>query len=303
MNKPLVSVIIPTYKRCDMLPRAIETVLNQTYDNVQVVVVDDNDSDTEWRYRTSKMMESYTSDSRVLYVCHPRNLNGSIARNTGIKAASGEIITFLDDDDLYKPDKIEKQVRFLLEHPEYRAVYCGWHRDQADFMPKGMGDLAYGILSGSNIIITNVIMMWRKDALECGGWDPKLRRHQEAAFLLNFFRHGGQMGRVEEVLVEFDTTDRSNVSNPDLTEKQLDYLLKNYQDLIYKCESQKKGARKRIYSKRHLGIVLPYLKNKQYFKGIIKLLKFWIISPISFTKVLFEYIKWRTSEEHIIQTR
>lgn len=303
MSRPLVSVIIPTYKRCDMLPRAINTVLTQTYKNVQVIVVDDNDPETEWRHATSLIMQAYQNDSRVRYICHHKNLNGSVARNTGIRESSGDIITFLDDDDLYKPEKIEKQVNFLLEHPEYRAVYCGWHRDKADFIPNGSGDLSYGILSGSNIIITNVIMMWKKDAVACGGWDSKLRRHQEAAFLLNYFRHGGKIGRVEDVLVEFDTTDRSNVSNPEITEKQLIYLLGEYQDLIDKCESQKKGSRKRIYSSRRLGIVLPYLKDRKYFKGFIKLLYFWIISPLSFTVVLYEYIRWRTSNDHITQTR
>lgn len=303
MNKPLVSVIIPTYKRCEMLPRAIETVLNQTYENVQAVIVDDNDPGTEWREQTQKIMEDYSSDPRVLYVCHPKNLNGSVARNTGMRVASGELITFLDDDDLYRIDKIEKQVSFLIEHTEYRAVYCGWRRDNATFMPNGTGDLAYGILSGTNIIITNVIMMWRRDAIECGGWDEKLRRHQEAAFLLNFFRKGGKIGRIEEVLVDFDTIDRSNVADPRLNEIQILYLLDKYEDLIERGDRESRNSKKMIYAHRYLGIVLTYFKDGSNFWGLIKLIRYLIISPVQFTRVLFQYIWNRVSGKHIKQTR
>lgn len=112
-----------------MLPRAIKSVLGQTYINVQVVVVDDNDPNTDWRINTEKVMESFACDSRVKYVKHNHNMNGSVARNTGIKEADGEIVTFLDDDDEYYPEKIEKQVKFLLENPSYKAVYCGWDQD------------------------------------------------------------------------------------------------------------------------------------------------------------------------------
>ena len=107
---PLVSVIIPTYKRSDMLPRAINSVLKQTYENVQVVVVDDNDSNSEYRRCTEKQMSFYANDKRVKYIRHCKNSNGAVARNTGIKNADGEIITFLDDDDVYQTDKIKKQV-------------------------------------------------------------------------------------------------------------------------------------------------------------------------------------------------
>ena len=108
-NNHLVSVIIPTYKRSDMLPRAIASVLGQTYQNIQVVVVDDNNPDTEWRETTSKKMEAYADDSRVKYVCHEQNMNGSVARNTGIHESDGDIVCFLDDDDWFLPTKIEKQ--------------------------------------------------------------------------------------------------------------------------------------------------------------------------------------------------
>ncbi len=286
----LVSVVIPTYKRSDMLPRAIASVLAQTYTKVQVVVVDDNNPDTEWRSATSKMMEQYAGDVRVKYVCHEKNMNGSVARNTGIESADGEIVCFLDDDDWFLPTKIEKQVKFLIENPEYHAVYCGWRRKNSDFLDGKEGNLSFEILSGSQLIYTNVIMMWRRDALECGGWDVTFKRHQEAAFMLRYFRCGGTIGFVPEVLVEFDISDRSNAEgNPERFEELTLFYLNSYPDMIEACEKARRGAKKDIWSYRNRSMFLSYLKRKKlggalrvYWRSVKKM-------PLKFNADLVRY--------------
>lgn len=258
-----VSVIIPTYKRSEMLPRAIKSCLSQSYTNIEVVVVDDNDPDSEWRLATEKRMEEFYDDERVLYIKHNKNRNGSAARNTGIRNASGELITYLDDDDWYYTNKIKVQVEFLINHPEYRAVYCGWLRD-TEILPEGEGDLSYGILNGQNIIITDSIMMWRQDTIDCGGWDESLKRHQEASLLLNYFRKGGMIGRVPQILIEFDTSDRQNNVNPFSNEKIIRYLLTEYSDLIDRCEYKKRGSKKTIYALRYKGIFYNYVLCREW---------------------------------------
>src|SRR5699024_12399636 len=100
-----VSVIMPTYKRADMLERAINSVLNQTYNDVELIVVDDNNPNTVYRKETSKVMKKYKNYNRVRYIKHERNMNGAVARNTGIFYSTGELITFLDDDDWYDEKK------------------------------------------------------------------------------------------------------------------------------------------------------------------------------------------------------
>ena len=109
----LVSVIIPTYKRPDKLDVAINSVLRQTYPNVEVIVVDDNDPDTEGRRLTEEKMSKFNDESRVKYIKHDHNKNGSAARNTGARASKGEYVAFLDDDDEYLPNKIESQLQTL----------------------------------------------------------------------------------------------------------------------------------------------------------------------------------------------
>lgn len=111
-----VSVIIPTYKRSEFLHRAIDSVLNQTYSNIEVVVVDDNDPNSKYRLETEEKMKKYSKNTNVIYIKNNKNLGGALARNEGIFKASGDYITFLDDDDIYLPEKIERQLKFMLEN-------------------------------------------------------------------------------------------------------------------------------------------------------------------------------------------
>lgn len=122
MEQPLVSIIIPTYKRPDTLDRAINSVLNQTYKNIEVIVVDDNNPDTEGRRLTERKMAPFADNPRVKYIKHEKNKNGSAARNTGARASKGEFIGFLDDDDQFLPKKIESQLKRFSEVPEDYAV-------------------------------------------------------------------------------------------------------------------------------------------------------------------------------------
>lgn len=113
---PLVSVVIPTYKReVSVLSTAVSSVLNQTYKNVEIIIIDDSPDTYEKRPEVKSYAESVDSD-KIVYIQNEKNLGGSLARNRGIDAATGEYITFLDDDDEYTLDKIEKQLKYMLEN-------------------------------------------------------------------------------------------------------------------------------------------------------------------------------------------
>lgn len=120
----MVSIIIPTYKRPNKLIRAIESCLTQSYKNIEIVVVDDNTDGDEFRTQTEELMLKFQNDSKVKYIKHHTNQNGSAARNTGIKNSVGDYITFLDDDDVIAPTKIERQVEFLESHGDDYGVVC-----------------------------------------------------------------------------------------------------------------------------------------------------------------------------------
>jgi len=115
MDTPLVSVIIPTHNRASMLPRAIRSVQRQTYPHLEILVIDDASVDN-----TPEVVKSF-DDRRIHYIRHDTNRGGSASRNTGIRAATGEYIAFLDDDDEWVQEKTEEQMKVLQD---YDAVTC-----------------------------------------------------------------------------------------------------------------------------------------------------------------------------------
>lgn len=114
-NSVTVSVIIATYRRDKSLKKALESVVNQTYGTVEVVVVDDN-AEVRWNKVVEDIIEGLNSNHPIIYIQNKKNKGSGESRNIGIKAAKGEYITFLDDDDLYLPNKINNQVKHMLEN-------------------------------------------------------------------------------------------------------------------------------------------------------------------------------------------
>ena len=108
MDAVKVSVIIPTFKRSEDICRAVDSVLAQTIDSFEVIVVDDNGEGTPDGEKTAQMMSRYAGDARVIYCRHEVNKNGAAARNTGIGVARGKYIAFLDDDDTFCPERLQK---------------------------------------------------------------------------------------------------------------------------------------------------------------------------------------------------
>jgi glycosyltransferase involved in cell wall biosynthesis len=113
-SRPTVSVIIPTYNRAGYVVEAIESVLAQTYKNIEIVVIDDGSTDD-----TPEMLKPYKEKIKYIYT---ENGGPARARNIGMKEAAGEYIAFLDSDDLYYPFKTEIQVAFLQKNPDVALV-------------------------------------------------------------------------------------------------------------------------------------------------------------------------------------
>lgn len=119
MAMPLVSVVITTYNRAELVEDAIDSVLAQTYTNFELFVVDDASTDN-----TESVIDQY-DDDRLTYVCHESNKHLSASRNTGIELSSGEYIAFLDDDDEWIETKLERQIsRFEDVSDQVGLVYC-----------------------------------------------------------------------------------------------------------------------------------------------------------------------------------
>lgn len=189
ISKELVSIIIPTFGRSDFLLRAVRSALNQTYENIEIIVVDDNGEGTENQEITENKLKPYLlNEIRLKYIPHQLNLNGAAARNTGIKISNGEYICFLDDDDEFEKDKIQKQYDKLIKS-KYNACYCGHSRINNNnvvsiYKPKSEGNILFPLLMHKIDACTGSTLMLKRSLLEkVKGFDVTFKRHQDYEFI------------------------------------------------------------------------------------------------------------------------
>lgn len=245
--KPLVSVIIPSFGGNSSLVRAIDSVLQQEYENFEIIVVDDNEPGSDARTKTEIMMKKYRTEPRIIYVKHEKNKNGAAARNTGVMKAKGEYVAFLDDDDCFLKRKLECQVDYLEQHLEHGAVYC-WRYQNGELISSDLeGNLSKEILDLSFTPCTPAIMMRTCCYLDLGGFDESFRRHQDFEFLLRFFRKYS-IGVVKEPLIEIIGNEVRNLLQGKKAVELKRKFLSTFQATIEEIDCETKGFKKRVWA-------------------------------------------------------
>lgn len=202
-ENPLVSIIIPAYNSRQWVGQAIDSVLAQSYPNIEIVVVDDGSTDDTAAY----LKEHYGAHERVRLLDQP---NGGVsrARNFGIGQAGGDLISFLDADDWLLPEKVARQVEFLQKHPEYQIAYCDFWcvYDQGDelALPTG-GRLIRGVsgnvlpdLLGRTLIAPHAAMLRRECLALAGGFKEDLMYGEDWEFWLRMAGYGFHFGFLPE---------------------------------------------------------------------------------------------------------
>ena len=208
MSQIKVSTIIPTYRRSEDVARAVDSVLAQSLSDIEVIVVDDNGVGTPDGEKTAQVMARYAQDPRVLYLRHEENQNGAAARNTGIQAARGQYVAFLDDDDVFCPTRLEKMSAALdALDDSYGACYSGYVKHMPDgtdqfSAERAEGDVFVQVLMRSLYIGTGSNLFFRRSAMEdIGLFDVSFRRNQDLEYLLRITSKY-KMAYVDEVLME-----------------------------------------------------------------------------------------------------
>lgn len=272
VHSPTVSVIIPTHNRGDILRRAIDSVLNQTYKDFELIVVSDGCTDN-----TDEIVTSY-ADPRIKFFSHEKSCGASAARNTGIKASTGQYIAFLDDDDEWTVDKLEVQVPVIERSaPKLGLVYAWMEyiedgRVKCVRAPELRGDIFIEMLDKQAITNSSTLMIRREVLDVVKGFDESLLRGNDGDFIRRISKHFA-VDYVPKVLAKINIghEDRITVNNSKYINAEIFAFEKRLQ--YFKDDFDRHPCQKMaVYSK----IVLScskcgkLKKGLNYFKGVLE---------------------------------
>lgn len=217
-DKDLVSAVITTHNRLEYLKRAIESVLSQTYPNIECIVVSDASTDGTDKYCNSR------TDIKYISIPKSESHGGNYARNLGIKAANGKYVAFLDDDDAWLPTKIEKQVSLLKEN-KCECVYCLRIYEvvnNGEIIKHSIESTKYSIEGDISktifrhaITSTSCILATKSILDRIGGFDIDLYKIQEYELLIRISQLTEVYYYHDEPLVLYtsNNSDKSRISN------------------------------------------------------------------------------------------
>jgi len=246
IDNPLISVVIPTHNRKDLLPRAIKSAQNQTYGNIEIIVVSDGSTDG-----TDEIMKEIEShDNRITYISYKPGKGGNYARNTGIKAAKGEYVAFLDDDDEWHSDKLEKQINIVKSDPSIGLICCGINSitEGVDYVTKYIPPAEYDsskLILMKNCIGSTTTVMVKKDIFEQSGlFDEELGALQDYDLWIRICQHT-HVGVVKESCVEYYNYKSSNQVSQytDKYEKAVERISTKYEGLVETLTEEEKKER------------------------------------------------------------
>lgn len=209
----LISVVIPVYNRSHLISRTLESVVNQTYQRIEVIIVDDCSKDSPELVAELKKFNSLD----IKYIRHEENKHGGAARNTGIDAALGDYIAFLDSDDIWKPNKIEDCLRAIKEK-DVDFVFGQLHvlKDNKKLPTRGLFDgerLSDYILLNGGTIQTSTIFI-KSDVAKEVRFDDELTRFQDYDFVVSLEKYNASCIFIDDChAVMYDDDIGNRISN------------------------------------------------------------------------------------------
>jgi len=299
MTNSRVSIIIPAYNAADYLKEAVDSVLAQTYKNIEIIVVDDGSTDD-----TRSALESYVASGKIKYI-YQKNKGLAGARNTGIKNASGKYVAFLDADDLFLPDKVAEQARALEENPGYGVCYS----DLLHFSEDGKvyhhrynypsGDIFEQLLHRQFVNPLTVVAR-RELFTKYGFFDESLRRSEDWDLWLRLARAGVKFYFLDERLARYRVRSVGNLSSlasePEMKEKNLELFSRLGREL-----SSEEWSRYRfdeILKKLRLKVVMAHLMvgdksgALKHAEGLPSFWRFLIaLAPAKFSEAILSFVR------------
>lgn len=263
----LVSVIIPSYNREKLIEKSIKSVLNQSYKNIEIIVVDDNSSDN-----TESVVKSLQDKYEFIkYIRHETNKGGSAARNSGVKVALGELIAFLDSDDEWVGNKLEKNLEIFHKNDKVAMVYSDMYLVNADTAEEKLNkskkydDKYYGLLC-ENIIGSTSLIMIKKDVFNnVGGFKEGLPSCQDWDFYLNVAKEN-VIEKIDEPLLKYYIHQNSISGNLDRALKGHKIIFEKVLSILEENEKYFK-YKNNILSKQFTNIAMIYRRFNKFDKS------------------------------------
>ena len=270
----LVSAIITTHDRHDLLVRAVRSVLSQTYNNLELIVVDDASDE-----RADELLKEF--NLQYIYIPKEESKGGNHARNIGILTAKGEYVAFLDDDDYWLPMKIEEQMA-IMEEKQCELVYCPKTSEiitndndiiyvHASPNPALTGDMRRKILY--NISTTTSCIFVKKNALlEVGMFDVNLKYWQEYELTIRLAQRTSFYYAWKDLVVyRVDTSDKNRLTNKfNEWQKSVRYIYTKHRNLYQTLSLKEKFYVKRLFwNDAKLRCKNSGLKHKATYYGLM----------------------------------
>ncbi len=261
----LVSAVITTHKRKPkMVERALKSILNQTYSDIEIFVVDDSPNDYEYREDVAKMVRSY-AEQNVNYIAHEAVKGACAARNSGLARAQGEFIGFLDDDDEWLPNKIEEQLKAFTDE-NIGFVYCSnllYYEDKKTEIKvktcKAEGYIFEQLILGNFVGSTSFPLLRTSMLREIGGFDEKVPSAQDWDVWLRMSQRY-KVAFVDKPLVRYYSHSGEQITNS-IEKKLLGWSMVEEKHREYLC-SHRKARGVRLLRKSVI-----YAKGKQKSKA------------------------------------
>ncbi|HER24648.1 MAG TPA: glycosyltransferase family 2 protein, partial [Candidatus Atribacteria bacterium] len=216
-----------TYNRAHLIGRAIQSILNQTYQDFELIIVNDGSTD-----KTEDIIRKFQEhDKRIKYIKHEKNKGGSAARNTGIKLAIGEYIAFLDSDDEWLSNKLEKQVMHLKDNYLNAFIsYTGYFRindkgDSSIFKPDKRGNIYNNQLWEDHVSPTSAVMVKNICFKKVGLFDESLPARQDYDMWLRLSKHYTFDYIIEPLVIIYDTN-KGAISNNIIARKKGENIIR-----------------------------------------------------------------------------
>lgn len=255
----MVSAIITTYKREPYLVlRAIDSILKQTYRDFEIIIVDDSPIDYQLRNDVKKAIikqRELHHDISIKYIQHDRNLGACAARNTGLSTAKGDYVAYLDDDDEWLPDKLEKQMKVMMQS-DAALVYCGCfcRNDTTGMMHVRKTEYRRGRVFGHllyrNFIASTSFPLLKANVLRnIGGFDEEMQSAQDYDVWIRIARNHNIDYVAEPLVIYHMHAGEQITSNPWKKLKGLERLNEKYKDFL--------EENPKLFNIRYLGIA-PY---------------------------------------------